>query len=233
MSGVLERMILRTRSALAGIEPLFAPRYAASEGFREPGDRPTGAPAPRQRQTARTARTIAPDRAMASSPVAPAFSEEGARATSWPRQEPVVDEVPGSLSTAPADVSSDSVSAPLPAGPRQAEEPAARAPPLASARTVSADDAITRSARSRIALTNDAASPAGPVLARVSKQRTAPQPPAFAANGEASAAPPHVTISIGHVEIRAAPVSPPPRRPSFRPRMTLDEYLGRRTGDSR
>ncbi len=210
MSGVLERMILRTRSALAGIEPLFAPRYAASEGFREPGDRPTGAPAPRQRQTARTARTIAPDRAMASSPVAPAFSEEGARATSWPRQEPVVDEVPGSLSTAPADVSSDSVSAPLPAGPRQAEEPAARAPPLASARTVSADDAITRSARS-----------------------TAPQPPAFAANGEASAAPPHVTISIGHVEIRAAPVSPPPRRPSFRPRMTLDEYLGRRTGDSR
>jgi len=47
-----------------------------------------------------------------------------------------------------------------------------------------------------------------------------------------AAAPAQVTISIGHVEVRAAPVSPPARRPAFRPRVTLDEYL-RRSGDSR
>jgi hypothetical protein len=51
-------------------------------------------------------------------------------------------------------------------------------------------------------------------------------------SGPAPAAPPQVTISIGHVEVRAAPVSQPARRPAFRPRVTLDEYL-RRSGDAR
>jgi hypothetical protein len=256
MSGVLERMILRTRSALAGIEPLFAPRCAASEGSHDAGDRPTAAaesgvrraPAPRRRRTepARASRIIPPDRAAApSSPVTPAFSEEGAHATPSPPHDPPVDEVPrtgsvaGDIHVAPPDVSSDSLPVPLPAAPGEPQELAAREALMVSARSDDGDG--PRSAHSRMALTADSAGRAEPLAffdhdaspAPISKEHSAPQRPAFAANGEASAAPPQVTISIGHVEVRAAPVSPPPRRPAFRPRVTLDEYLNRRTGDSR
>jgi hypothetical protein len=37
-----------------------------------------------------------------------------------------------------------------------------------------------------------------------------------------------VTISIGHIEIRAAQPAEPPRRPGFRPRVSLSEFLNRR-----
>jgi hypothetical protein len=257
MSGVLERMILRTRSALAGIEPLLAPRYAASEGFHETGDRPIGtaesgvrrAPAPRQRRTepGRPARIIAPSHAASpSSPVTPAFPQEDARAGSSPRQDPVVNDVPGPPSIA-ADVhvaapDVSSVSSPLPATPGEPQQLAAREPLIASARIVSGgDDAAAQYPRSRVALTADSGGRAEPAAlfehdaapASISKESRAPQRPAFAANGEVSAAPPQVTISIGHVEIRAAPVSQPPRRPAFRPRVTLDDFLGRRSGEPR
>jgi hypothetical protein len=230
MSGVLERMVLRTRSALAGIEPLFAPHYATSEVFHQAENRSAGAraPAPRQRRTepGQAARITPRDRAPApSSPVTPAFSEEIAGATSSPRQDPVADHVQLSL----ADLSSDVPPAPPATTPAQREEPAAGEPIMASARTGSTGGATTPSAPSRMALGHNTASQdlfddgAGPVP--ISKKHSAPGAPA-------PAAPAQVTISIGHVEVRAAPVSQPPRRPAFRPRVTLDEYL-RRSGDSR
>jgi hypothetical protein len=37
-----------------------------------------------------------------------------------------------------------------------------------------------------------------------------------------------VSISIGHIEVRAVPLAPPRRKPVARPRVTLDEYLRRR-----
>ena len=61
--------------------------------------------------------------------------------------------------------------------------------------------------------------------APISKKNAAP-------GALAPAAAAQVTISIGHVEVRAAPVSQPARRPPFRPRVTLEEYL-RRSGDKR
>ncbi len=49
------------------------------------------------------------------------------------------------------------------------------------------------------------------------------------ANGSAAAAPaaaPEVTISIGHIDVRAAtPPAPARSRPAFRPRVSLDEFL--------
>lgn len=44
-----------------------------------------------------------------------------------------------------------------------------------------------------------------------------------------------ITISIGHVEVRNAPAPPPaaPRRPAFRPAVSLDTFLKRGGGDER
>jgi hypothetical protein len=42
---------------------------------------------------------------------------------------------------------------------------------------------------------------------------------------------PDVTISIGHIEVRAPQVAERPRRPAFRPRVSLDDFLNRRQGE--
>jgi len=42
-----------------------------------------------------------------------------------------------------------------------------------------------------------------------------------------------VNIAIGHIEVRSVPRVEAPRRPAAKPRVTLDEYLRRRNGDSR
>jgi len=251
MSGVLERMILRTRSALAGIEPVFAPRYAASEVFHEAENQPAAAvesvvrraPAPGQRHTAQApaARTTPQDRATArSSPVTPAFSEEVARAAPSPHHDPAVDKMPGARSVADhvhvslADVAPP---APLSTTPARQEEPATGEPFMVSAPTRSADDDTTLSSRRALGHDNrrqadSVAEPfdEGAVPAPISKKYSAPGTLTPAAPTSGASA--QVTISIGHVEVRAAPVSPPARRPAFRPRVTLDEYL-RRSGDSR
>lgn len=244
MSGVLARMILRTRSALAGIEPLFALRYASSEGFHEAANRPVEAAesvvrrAPAPRQPARAARIILRDRAAApSSPVTPEFSEEGARAISSPRHAPVVDEMPGPRSVADhvhvslADLSSDAPATPLPTTSAQQEEPAAGEPFVDSVRTRSSGAETPCSTRNRMALGHDSASRAGPVV-EAFDEGAAPAPISKKHSTPGAPPPPHVTISIGHVEVRAAPVSQPARRPAFRPRVTLDDYL-RRSGDAR
>jgi hypothetical protein len=45
--------------------------------------------------------------------------------------------------------------------------------------------------------------------------------------------PPSITISIGHVEVRTAPAPAAPRRPAFRPGVSLDAFLQRGKGDPR
>jgi len=59
-----------------------------------------------------------------------------------------------------------------------------------------------------------------PEPAASAEPRTPPQP-------ETADPRPEVTISIGHIEVRAAPVSAPPRASApFRPRISLDQFLG-------
>jgi hypothetical protein len=70
--------------------------------------------------------------------------------------------------------------------------------------------------------------------AATTDSRSAPAPsrrdPAqgAAADEVARAGTTEVTISIGHIEVCAAPAPEPPRKPAVRPRVTLDEYLRRR-----
>lgn len=56
--------------------------------------------------------------------------------------------------------------------------------------------------------------------------------PATPPTVEAVAAP-SIVVSIGHVEVRSKPAPPPPpiqRRPAFRPRLSLEAFLGRDGG---
>jgi hypothetical protein len=236
MSGLLERMILRTRSGLAGIEPLSAPRYTATAGSREPEDRLDAAqsviralppPQPRARLP-RTVQTLPRNRA------APAEAAHSAAT----RRDQIVDKL-----------SVDDATHATPQDASNARHLAARNEdlgahelhlPLTPAETAFGEDTAPAAigkqratpsavAPGRTALAAGGVTPAA--LPQHARSRPVEQA-LFAANSGAPAAPPHITISIGHVEVRATPVSQPLRRPTFRPRVTLDEYL-RRTGDTR
>ena len=61
---------------------------------------------------------------------------------------------------------------------------------------------------------------------RVRRRQPSLRPPANEPAVTAPAAAPEVTISIGHIDVRAAPPPAPARsRPAFRPRVSLDEFL--------
>ncbi len=72
--------------------------------------------------------------------------------------------------------------------------------------------------------------PAAPAVAgRVRRRQPSLPPPADEPAVAAPAAAPEVTISIGHIDVRAAPPPAPARsRPAFRPRVSLDEFLAAR-----
>ena len=67
--------------------------------------------------------------------------------------------------------------------------------------------------------------PAEPPTRAPAGSRRSPAPPGSAT--DAPAAGPDVTVSIGHIEVRSAPVPDKPRsRPSFRPQVSLADFLG-------
>ncbi len=72
--------------------------------------------------------------------------------------------------------------------------------------------------------------PGAPAVAgRVRARQPSLRPPADEPAVAASAAAPAVTISIGHIDVRAAlPPAPARSRPAFRPRVSLDEFLAAR-----
>jgi hypothetical protein len=90
-----------------------------------------------------------------------------------------------------------------------------------------------------------AAAPVFPVTARISEQPAAARTPAshsrmtstpMAADAPVAEAPrlaPDITISIGHIEVRSPAPRPAPRRPEFRPRVSLDAFLRRERGVKR
>jgi hypothetical protein len=230
MSGVLERMILRTRSGLAGIEPLFAPRYTATAGSRElDAAQSVSRALPPPQPRARSPGTTLPSNRAASAEAAPAAAS---------RRDQIVDEL--SVDDATHVTRQDASNARHLAARNEELGAHALHLPLTPMETAfgegTAPAAIgkQRAAASAVAPGRTALAADGVAAAALSQHaRSRPVEQAlFAANSEAPAAPTQITISIGHVEVRAAPVSQPPRQPAFRPRVTLDEYL-RRTGESR
>jgi hypothetical protein len=256
MSSVLERMILRARSGLAGIEPLHRPRYAptataaheATEWATATGERAVEhapAPAPSARRAGRLPAAVAAEPATGqAAPNAPAPVHRPPDPSADARLDPTP--APRSARLARARVVEDihgrgreagAVSRPAPVlTPNARSNPSAV--PITSLAPITPvapepDTALLPPAVAPVdapAPTASRAVPAAPVEpAARQPQRPTPSAP----NAEPAPARADITISIGHIEVRAAQVAERPRPPAFRPRVTLDDYLGRRAGESR
>jgi hypothetical protein len=255
MSSVLERMILRARSGLAGIEPLHRPRYAptataaheATEWANATGERAVEharAPAPRARRTGRPPAPVAAEPATGqAAPGAPAAVHRPPDPTADERRDPAPS--PQSVRLSRARVVEDihgrgreagAVSRPAPVlTPNARSNPSAV--PITSLAPITPvapepDTALLPPAVAPVdapAPTTTRAAPAAPIEPAARQLRPTPSDP----HAEPAPARPDIAISIGHIEVRAAQVAERPRPPAFRPRVTLDDYLGRRAGESR
>jgi hypothetical protein len=277
MSGVLERMVLRARSGLTGIEPLYRPSYApVADAAQAPAEWSSGnevaveqsrAPAPSGRPA---------ERPPASPPPVPADSDPMPRAAT---ADASVD-LPRAAPSAPRareeirepETHAVSLAAPVrpsPARPDPRAAPVASEPGAASLPAAAETDARPgRAAAVGSQLAPKLPSPTGgepaplepvagtgvPSLCAIAAKDAARHPPARAAAAPVATIepagrqpqqpappgpdaevprPPNVTISIGHIELRAAQVPERLRRPSFRPRLTLDDFLAGRPGAPR
>jgi hypothetical protein len=235
---LLQRMVMRTRAPLSSAQPATRPFFAPgdpglalgvpdrSEGSAEafPAS-PTAGPATRRLtgERAPEPRSEDADRevsADASTPAraTPAGQRDGAE---WDRRQES-GEAPGSA--APLDQTG--------AGTAGRDE-------VMSAATPGRDEIVSATATPPAVPVSPAGStepaspssladqpPAPTAAGRVRRRQPSLRPPA---NEPAAAAPAtalEVTISIGHIDVRAAPPPAPARsRPAFRPRVTLDEFL--------
>ena len=261
MSSMLERMVMRTRSGLPGVEPVHRSRYAPSvEPLREfaGADEPAierSLPSAPSRTNRPSAADEKADQSPGSAGVTPAFPPAAVRTPS--AVEPLVAE------TAPPSIS--------PRTPRkrgadefhdrgaatQLHGPAVRVPRARPRSTASLELTAPRPDSmppSAIAEPDVLRHPVHPVTlpdrdlalaAPLPDQMPAasgaveptethrPQGPATHGPDAEPSPRPHVTISIGHIEVRAAPASEPLRPPAFRPKVTLDDFLGREPGGRR
>lgn len=241
MSTLLERMVKRARAPLPGIEPLLRPRYAYSgalagrshrDTIMEASELPSIKPGPAGRfpdQSPNMPTAASGDRDEIDGPGAPRsrkrVSEPELPHTSE-RHSPEFRPRPSEGSSSLAQIhrparASDSAPQIAPALPdlnSGSASPPAKTAPGRSPQLIAEQVVATR----RI---ETAHPPFSPPSTKLSRQQPAPEQEAAA---EESAG---VTISIGHIEIRAAQVVEHPRKPPFRPRVSLSEFLSQRNGE--
>lgn len=238
MSSVLARMVQRSRGPLSAVEPLIPPRYAAAPGTADFGVEPDGPPAGSDIAWGGPPREAPGAVAPRGSVLAPIPAASGGPAPRGVRLDQSAARAAG-ISPGPALRRAGPSGPPGPAGAVGGDGPpgAAGATGAAGASgAVGADGPV---------------GPAGPGLPSVELPATwvrdtgpatlSPRPapegsrselPGGAADDDA----PALTITIGHIEVRAASESrprperarpDPPHRQPFRPQVTLAEFLGR------
>jgi translation initiation factor IF-2 len=208
-SGALARLVARAQAPLSGLEPLIAPRFAVPEGglAADPGASGAGFGA----LAAAADDTAGPGGSRPSA--RPGSRPDGALVPdgqpAWPVPDPGrpvlgLDPRPGLVGPRDAAGSTGEGRPAQPAGYAPAAAWAGELAPRPGPGQPHQDAGLRRAA--------------GP-----SAERGAGAPPAAPAA--------EITISIGHIEVRAArepgsrPV-PSPSRPAFRPRLALDDFLG-------
>jgi hypothetical protein len=232
MRNVLERMIRRTRTATPTVEPLYQPRY-------QPQPRAfTGMPATAEaaesfldvsaesaefvETTSRSVETGSgagaaanPATRIESNRGAQIFEAGGQILSAVERDANPADRGrPGSYSTF---------------APREGIE--AReigAPDSAEATTREGDRTGSTHAAMQVA-----ARQAPPAIPAPQSARPWPRRLAETAAQNSSEAPLDITISIGHIEVRSPQVIERPRRPAFRPKTSLADFLKPRQGGAR
>ncbi len=240
MSGILNRMIARARSPLPRVEPLYTPLFAEAEvGIRtplsEPGDleemrqpaatrEPAAGPEATSGQERPEATTIRPE--LASSDRSKPLPAIGRTDSGEPPNLPSAKREPKVIGDGMvSEVSLEPISAPgverrresLASPTRNERHPSALNKPLEeSARTA-------RPAKEQ--------TPVPPQRERGYRrfQGAASDPRA----SESASQEPPVSISIGHIEIRAAQAAERPRKVTFRPKVSLADFLSRKHGGAR
>jgi hypothetical protein len=257
MSSVLERMVRQARAPLSAVEPLFQSRYAPVTAAAQPpqhslteideavseaesspqalsavrptlpppvprvsvGEDPARTfnsvpdPAPQDAPSQPRARDLFPDGQRKSGPSHP--SHPPYRLASRPSPEPGSAEADPPVSRPVADTPVVPRSQPTPVLGRA--EPALPPPGDSNIAPQQQTSHYPTEPASRLPRDRPAASP-----------RLMPHSPWVDAP---AATAPDVTISIGHIEVRAPQVAERPRRPAFRPRVSLDDFLNRRQGE--
>jgi hypothetical protein len=251
MGAVLDRMIQRTRGPLSSVEPRSLPRFAPARAVFDSAAIGDGESLIEESRAVRPAIGSAAVPAVlreslgrrgtdkaAIDPEPPAgpvdhvtprpFAERSPLATAATRPDPGPDDVDSvrpraeqplaTRSARPGDHDSawprDPVDGvPPPRTPSEPAEQRAADPTAGSGETGTTSNAsVTRQA-----------TPAASVEAQSRSRPEAIRPQTAPDELDAR---PEVTILIGHIEVRAAPASEPPRaRAPFRPRVTLDDFL--------
>lgn len=254
MSSVLERMVRQARAPLSAVEPLFQSRYAPVTAVAQPPQHslteideavtevensqqplssvqptlaPPVTPISDREDSSRTFDSV-PDRAPRDTPSQPRArdaSPDDQRKTS-PAQ------APHQLASRPAPESGSAIADPPLLRPVAERPIVPRSQPTSILARV--ESALPPSGDSYVAPQQQTSHyPAEPVY-RLPRDRPAVSPRLTPhspwVDAPASTAP-DVTVSIGHIEVRAPQVAERPRRPAFRPRVSLDDFLNRRQGE--
>lgn len=232
MSNVLDRMIRRTRSAAPAVHPLYQPLY-------QPHARAyIGMPA--IAEDAESFRYVSPEPAEFVETIsrsAEAGSGAGAAANPATRIE----------SSRPAQIFE--AGGQILAAVERDRKPADRGRPGShpisglregiEAREIGAPDAADATKREGDRARNtDAAIQVAPreeprAIAAPESARPSPRRAAETAAHNSPEAPLDITISIGHIEVRSPQVIERPRRPAFRPKTSLADFLKPRQGGAR
>jgi hypothetical protein len=224
MSTLIERMILRTQAPLSSLEPIAPVRYTPITSGQPP-DEASFTEAP-------SAAAEVPDHAFPPSPRRTisqnALPGEGQRSASpAPPGTASPDSItPADAQTASARLVGRAESVQDQETQRHERRPAARDRPgdnsdlhatATTGRTVSAQP-IPATARLRPADTAGDGSATGP-------------PPVAGNASDEGGRGTDITVTIGHIEVRAAPAAPArPARPPFRPQVSLADFLKNNNG---
>jgi|GEM_PF-3253405 len=249
MSDLLQRMIQRTRTPQPAIEPAPLSRYApdapgmgaaAARGLESEAQSDSHAATPHgikgQDRSLGQTKSRTPSRrpvmtdageastASTTNPIGPLGTDQGRRPT------------PSSMHPAETATirSIENLQEEFSAAAEQAQDALNMLPRKAAAVTGSLVHSADEVPAPKTPL--DAADPARrdavpvaqPLLARAT-------PPAAQVREQPSQTEyaPEINISIGHIELRAARVAESPRKPAFRPQLSLDDFLHGKSGASR
>ena len=226
MSTPIERMILRTQGPLSSLEPIAPPRYAPSTSpqppdetaFTEPPSAPAGAPdqvipTPSDKTLGQNAlsgesqhsRSLVPPATASRRPITPAESQPPSARRDRRADAASPESVPEQRPRRDNEPRPAAVGWPDEDSDLQATTPARRTP---------AQPPVAVTARLRPA---DLSEHAGAAV----------QPPVAATEGDEHAHGPNVTVTIGHIEVRAASAAPArPAGTRFRPQVSLADFLG-------
>jgi hypothetical protein len=238
MSGVLDRMVQRSRGRLPAIEPLVRAQQTAAAALPLMVEEAAAAAS-----RGRTVASAGQERALREESAGPLQGDvrrdaaQTKDATRRDSRRSEVLEVSGVKGASEAEDTPAAKVADRDDSKRVRQEPAVELPEAAQESEEQRQSPTEMRVEKIAAKLEEAAGESVPTKAKVDNRAETQETPAIrnktgdAASAMDSAEHTEIHITIGSVELRAPRVAPaPPKAPAFRPRVTLDEFLKRGTG---